>query len=530
MNMSVYSGYYYCEICKSIPSIKLENSQNVKIFCPKCLVGYEIPLKNFIENINENGKKQKNNLTIKEENTLKNQNRKLYLCSECSNFNLNENKEEQEEANKIIKYYCFTCNKEICNQCKTVFHQFHLIKEINIEKFDEIINEENKENIKLFLDLQRNLKNQVNSLKKVLDERMEQNENIFKLYLSLFNFYSDFCSKNNIYNFYAQNNLLINDIQNIFTESNKAFESELVKKISEISVTQEQILKNKNKSDIINLIDNYKVSLNINEANHNFISAVYQTFEENEEVNIFNEEYKFDDSIIDPKIIINDFQSKNISQKNKIKFPDKGKYKIKILIKEPLKNMSLMFSGCSSLISVDFSYLNTSLVTDMSNLFFNCINLEKINFGKLKTSLVKDMSCMFYSCSKIKEIDISNLDTSNTENMTCMFNRCNNLTKLNLANINTKKVQSMKGMFSHCASLENLNLSSFLTDNVKNMKCMFFGCQNLVRLDLSGFNIKKGCDLTKIFGGCACLDLDQDIVRKPFDKVTNKIWRSKDFY
>jgi len=58
-------------------------------------------------------------------------------------------------------------------------------------------------------------------------------------------------------------------------------------------------------------------------------------------------------------------------------------------------NMDNMFSGCSSLLSVNFDKINTSYVKTMKNLFENCGNLENNYFNNLVTNNVINMEKMF---------------------------------------------------------------------------------------------------------------------------------------
>ena len=52
--------------------------------------------------------------------------------------------------------------------------------------------------------------------------------------------------------------------------------------------------------------------------------------------------------------------------------------KVKFKFKNILTNMSHMFCGCSSLVSIDLSSFNTNKVTNMSNLFYGCSSLKKV--------------------------------------------------------------------------------------------------------------------------------------------------------
>ena len=130
-----------------------------------------------------------------------------------------------------------------------------------------------------------------------------------------------------------------------------------------------------------------------------------------------------------------------------------------------VKNMSEMFSDCSSLKTIDLSKFNTSNVTDMYYMFGDCENLESINLSGINTTNVKDMEYMFYNCKKLATLDLSGLDTSN--------------------------LTSMYYMFGNCESLENINLSGFNTAKVEDMDCLFYNCKKLTTLDLSSFDMSK---------------------------------------
>ena len=64
---------------------------------------------------------------------------------------------------------------------------------------------------------------------------------------------------------------------------------------------------------------------------------------------------------------------------------------------------------------------------------------------------------MFSGCTTLLSIEYSNLDTSNIVNMTCLFNSCKLLTSIpDISKWNTSNVCIMKNMFSGCHNLEKL--------------------------------------------------------------------------
>ena len=115
--------------------------------------------------------------------------------------------------------------------------------------------------------------------------------------------------------------------------------------------------------------------------------------------------------------------------------------------------MSAMFSGCSSLSSLDLS-----------------------SFG---TSRAMNMSYMFSGCSSLAALDVSGWDTSQVTSMNSMFEGCSSLASLDLSPLDTSRVTDMFFMFCNCWSLESLDLSSFDTSRVTSMSNMFYGCSGL---------------------------------------------------
>ena len=88
-----------------------------------------------------------------------------------------------------------------------------------------------------------------------------------------------------------------------------------------------------------------------------------------------------------------------------------------------------LFSGCSSLTSIDISNFDTSKVIDMDNLFYNCAALKDINFG-FSTSKVIYMNRMFEGCAQLTSLDIKDFDTSKVLSIQHMFYGCSSLKDL----------------------------------------------------------------------------------------------------
>ena len=147
---------------------------------------------------------------------------------------------------------------------------------------------------------------------------------------------------------------------------------------------------------------------------------------------------------------------------------------------EKVTDMGYMFSGCSSLTSLDVTHFNTANVTNMSGMFNSCSSLTSLDVTHFNTANVTTMNSMFYNCSKLTSLDVSKFNTVNVTNMSSMFSNCVALTFLYLTNFNTEKVTNMKNMFSGCQALTTIYASSkFVTPQVSNSSGMFYNCRKL---------------------------------------------------
>lgn len=147
---------------------------------------------------------------------------------------------------------------------------------------------------------------------------------------------------------------------------------------------------------------------------------------------------------------------------------------------EKVTDMCDMFSGCSSLTSLDVSKFNTANVTIMYRMFASCSKLTSLDVRNFGTANVKNMNSMFTGCSELTSLDVSNFNTANVMNMYRMFAYCSKLTSLYLTNFNTEKVTNMQNMFSDCRALTTIYSSSkFVTTLVTNSRDMFDSCEKL---------------------------------------------------
>ena len=184
-------------------------------------------------------------------------------------------------------------------------------------------------------------------------------------------------------------------------------------------------------------------------------------------------------------------------------------------------NMYGIFESCKSLTSLDLSSFNTSKVTTMEMMFFGCSSLVSLDLSSFNTSNVTNMWNMFMSCSSLTSLDLSSFNTSKVTSMINMFSGCSSLTSLNLDNFNTSNVTDMSSMFDGCSSLTNLDLNNFNTSKVTNMRYMFNKCSSLTSLDLSSFNTSKVTSMINMFYNCSKIQTELNIMNTTVPKYNN---------
>ena len=150
-----------------------------------------------------------------------------------------------------------------------------------------------------------------------------------------------------------------------------------------------------------------------------------------------------------------------------------------------------------NVVSIDFTYFDSSLITDINSLFKDCNSLETIIFSNFNTSLVNNMTEMFSGCSNLKEIDLSNFDISNVIDMHNMFYGCTKLELIDLYNIKMNKLITAHNMFKNLYNIKYIDLidveNSFnnITETQLNRKDDLIVCQN--KNIITNVNAKYQC-------------------------------------
>ena len=133
---------------------------------------------------------------------------------------------------------------------------------------------------------------------------------------------------------------------------------------------------------------------------------------------------------------------------------------------------TISFDGTTNTPTLDtltnmFYLDNWSNAAPTDILFDNKSNIKSIKKLKgLDTSNVTGMGYMFSGCSSLISLDLSSFDTSNVTNMGFMFENCTSLTSLNLSNWDISKVTDMEYMFKNCSALKDVYITVEATLNM----------------------------------------------------------------
>ena len=140
------------------------------------------------------------------------------------------------------------------------------------------------------------------------------------------------------------------------------------------------------------------------------------------------------------------------------------------------------FNNFEKLTTIEgIEYLNTEKVTNMRCMFSGCSSLASLNLTSFNTAEVTDMSFMFYECYALASLDVSKFNTAKVTGMREMFHYCYALTSLDLTSFNTANVTDMYRMFNECSALTTIYASEkFVTGKVDDSLKMFDQCDKLV--------------------------------------------------
>ena len=195
-------------------------------------------------------------------------------------------------------------------------------------------------------------------------------------------------------------------------------------------------------------------------------------------------------------------------------------------------NLSYMFYGCSSLISLpDLSLWDTNKNIDINNIFKDCSSLISIpDISNWKIDKVNDMNNIFCGCSSLVSLpDISNWNTYKVTNISNMFNGCSSLISLpDISKWNTNNVINLSGMFYKCSSLKIMpDISIWNCSNFKDISRMFGFCTSLYFLPyILRWNFDNLEEVDDITEGLKMLDsnIGNAILRGEYGIAKSKIY------
>ena len=169
-----------------------------------------------------------------------------------------------------------------------------------------------------------------------------------------------------------------------------------------IGIYFKEILRNINKENEINRKNiNYILDIGLNEVyGKDIINCILEVDIIGSEIIIFNQNENNKKEIKDNYAFLGNKRINIINEENKwkiyYKFTQKGKYNLKIIFKNNIKDMNSFFENCSNIYSIDLSNFDTSKVNDMGFMFSKCHKLQEIKgINKFNTNQVTKMNSMF---------------------------------------------------------------------------------------------------------------------------------------
>ena len=165
-----------------------------------------------------------------------------------------------------------------------------------------------------------------------------------------------------------------------------------------------------------------------------------------------------------------------------------------------------IYSTRNSLISLDLSHSDMSMMTDLRDAFRYLYVLESIDLSYINMERVSSIDGLCRDDPKLETMTLENSITSSLTNIRYMFKSDSLLTSFNLEGIDTSHVTDMTYIFDGCSSLESADLSYLSTTSVTSMNYLFGSCSELKSVNLSGLGGTDLVYVSNIFYGCSKLE------------------------
>ena len=180
----------------------------------------------------------------------------------------------------------------------------------------------------------------------------------------------------------------------------------------------------------------------------------------------------------------------------------KADSKVEINLLPPTESLAHFFDSnydinMKNVVSIDFTYFNSSSIIDINSLFKNYVSLETIIFSNFNISLVNNMNELFTGCSNLTEIDLSMLNTTLVIDMHNMFYGCTNLKLIDLYNVKMDNLITAHKMFKNLDNLKYIDLIDVdnsvnnITETELNIKDDLIVCQK--EIIITNINAKYQC-------------------------------------
>ncbi|WP_162257426.1 BspA family leucine-rich repeat surface protein [Levilactobacillus senmaizukei] len=174
--------------------------------------------------------------------------------------------------------------------------------------------------------------------------------------------------------------------------------------------------------------------------------------------------------------------------------------------------MNNMFSGNTSLKSIDLSSWDMSNVTSMTSMFSGGYNdgtglktmqLQSVKLGST-TGKVTDMSMMFSGDQDLSDVDAADWNVDSLQSADALF-RETAIGSLDLSGWNTSKLTSMNSTFAEMPNVTSINVADWDTSKVNNLVQAFQGDPKLSDLDVSKWDVSSSKQFGSLFDGDASL-------------------------
>ena len=170
-----------------------------------------------------------------------------------------------------------------------------------------------------------------------------------------------------------------------------------------------------------------------------------------------------------------------------------------------------MFYNCKKLQAIDLSGCDFRSLKTADYMFGNCSALaaatmpasEKATFSSLET-----MNGMFTGCSSLQTLDLTSSAFPNVREAEYAFSGCTNLRTATITGLNGSNI-AMEGLFDGCTALASITVKkpTGTTADIRpsTMSYAFRNCSSLQSLDLNSFDTRSATSMSKLFNGCSKL-------------------------